>query len=101
MTNDIQQLRETLESVDVLNPARAHERINEALQELQRIEAARAKDAELIQTLADALDQTRDAFDLYASCRCDGSGCPVCRVMDKADNALFAAIQQGFKPSQP
>ena len=38
-------VRELLESVDVLNPERADERIGEALQELRQVEAARAKDA--------------------------------------------------------
>jgi hypothetical protein len=37
----------------VLNPERACERIGEALQELRQVEAARAKDAELIQHLVD------------------------------------------------
>jgi hypothetical protein len=48
-------LRELLETVDVLNPERASERISEALQELRQVEAARAKDAELIQQLVDDL----------------------------------------------
>ena len=44
-------LRELLETVDVLNPERACERIGEALQELRQVEADRAKDAKLIQRL--------------------------------------------------
>ena len=44
-------VRELLESVDLLNPERAEERIGEALQELRQVEADRAKDAELIQRL--------------------------------------------------
>ena len=50
-------LRELLESVDVLNPERACERISEALQELRQVEAARAKDAELIQQLVDEVSE--------------------------------------------
>ena len=46
-------LRELLETVDVLNPERACEGISEALQELRQVEAARAKDAELIQQMVD------------------------------------------------
>lgn len=83
MSNSIQQLRETLDSVDVLNPARAYERIGEALQELQRIEAARAKDAEVIRQLVDALAETADYGSTYPF------------VME----ALSAAEAQGFKPS--
>lgn len=92
-------LRELLESVDVLNPERACEGISEALQELRQVEADRAKDAELIQRLVNALDETKDAFELYASCECDGTGCPICRVLDRGENALFSANDQGFKPT--
>ncbi len=53
-------VRELLESVDFLNPERAYERIGEALQELRQVEAARAKDAELIQMLVDGLQQIAD-----------------------------------------
>jgi hypothetical protein len=55
-------VRELLESVDVLNPERADERIGEALQELRQVEAARAKDAELIQMLVDDLRILRIEF---------------------------------------
>jgi hypothetical protein len=48
-------VRELLESVDVLNPELVYERIGEALQELRQVEAARAKDAELIQMLVDGV----------------------------------------------
>jgi hypothetical protein len=50
-------LRELLETVDVLNPERACERISEALQELRQVEADRAKDAELIQMLVDEVSE--------------------------------------------
>ncbi len=68
-------LRELLESVDLLNPERAYERIGEALQELRQVEADRAKDAELIQQLVDDL----------ARCYC----------IDK--RSLAAAAAAGFK----
>ena len=55
-------VRELLESVDVLNPERACERIGEALQELRQVEADRAKDAELIQMLVDDLRIMRIEF---------------------------------------
>jgi hypothetical protein len=55
-------VRELLESVDLLNPERAEERIGEALQELRQVEAARAKDAELIQQLVDELRILRIEF---------------------------------------
>lgn len=60
---------------------------------------ALADSAQLIQRLVNALDETKDAFELYASCQCDGTGCPICRVMDRADNALFSANEHGFKPT--
>jgi hypothetical protein len=55
-------VRELLESVDVLNPEQAYERIGEALQELRQVEADRAKDAELIQMLVDDLRLLRIEF---------------------------------------
>jgi hypothetical protein len=55
-------VRELLESVDLLNPERAYERIGEALQELRQVEDARAKDAELIQMLVDELRILRIEF---------------------------------------
>jgi hypothetical protein len=55
-------VREILESVDVLNPELVYERIGEALQELRQVEAARAKDAELIQMLVDDLRLLRIEF---------------------------------------
>jgi hypothetical protein len=75
-------LRELLETVDVLNPERACERIGEALQELRQVEAARAKDAELIQQLVDALH------------RFDPSG-----LFETSEVPLAAAKAAGFKPS--
>jgi hypothetical protein len=75
-------LRELLESVDVLNPERACERIGEALQELRQVEADRAKDAELIQQLVDALH------------RFDPSG-----LFETSEVPLAAAKAAGFKPS--
>jgi hypothetical protein len=77
-------LRELLETVDVLNPERACERISEALQELRQVEADRAKDAELIQQLVDALH------------RFDPSG-----LFETSEVPLAAAKAAGFKPSQP
>lgn len=64
-------------------------------------EAARAKDAALIQRLVDALDLVKDTMEMYASCQCDGTGCPICRVFDKGDNALFSAAAAGFTPTEP
>lgn len=58
-----------------------------------------ADNAKLIQRLVNALDETKDAFELYASCQCDGTGCPICRTLDRAENALFSANDQGFKPT--
>jgi hypothetical protein len=72
-------LRELLETVDVLNPERACERISEALQELRQVEAARAKDAELIQMAVDA--------------------CLNPHKMSLASAFLDAAKAAGFKPS--
>jgi hypothetical protein len=77
-------LRELLETVDVLNPERACERISEALQELRQVEADRAKDAELIQQLVDALH------------RFDPSG-----LFETSEVPLAAAKAAGCKPSQP
>jgi len=57
--------------------------------------------ADLIQRLVDALELVKDTMEMYASCQCDGTGCPICRVFDKGDNALFAAAQHGFKPTRP
>jgi hypothetical protein len=77
-------LCELLETVDVLNPERACERIGEALQELRQVEADRAKDAELIQQLVDAVD----VLDAYTS------------SLDKIkEKAMEAAKDAGFKPS--
>ena len=75
-------LRELLETVDVLNPERTYERIGEALQELQQVEADRAKDAELIQQLVDALHSF------------DPSG-----LFETSEVPLAAAKAAGFKPS--
>ena len=75
-------MRELLETVDVLNPERACERISEALQELRQVEADRAKDAELIQQLVDALH------------RFDPSG-----LFETSEVPLAAAKAAGFKPS--
>lgn len=89
-------VRELLESVDVLNPERAEERIGEALQELRQVEAARAKDAELIQKLVDALEWVA-AYD---------NGCPLPtwekgynNAWSIANSARAAAKAAGFKPS--
>ena len=89
-------LRELLESVDVLNPERACERISEALQELRQVEDARAKDAELIQQLVDALEWVA-AYD---------NGCPLPtwekgynNAWSIANSARAAAEAAGFKPS--
>jgi hypothetical protein len=80
--SDTKYLRELLETVDVLNPERACERIGEALQELRQVEADRAKDAELIQQLVDALH------------RFDPSG-----LFETSEVPLAAAKAAGFKPS--
>ena len=82
-------VRELLESVDPLNPVRVHERIGEALQELRAVEAARAKDAELIQRLVDALYGLQ--FD-------EGNIIP---AYHNADRAIEAAAAAGYKPSEP
>jgi len=89
-------LRELLESVDVLNPERACEGISEALQELRQVEADRAKDAELIQQLMDALEWVA-AYD---------NGCPLPtwekgynNAWSIANSARAAAAAAGFKPS--
>ena len=83
-------LRELLESVDVLNPERACERIGEALQELRQIEAARAKDTELIQMLVDALRNLRDIHEFRVG-----------REPLTGTDELAAAAAAGFKPSYP
>lgn len=89
-------VRELLESVDVLNPERACEGISEALQELRQIETDRAKDAELIQMLVDALEWVA-AYD---------NGCPLPtwergynNAWSIANSARAAAKAAGFKPS--
>ena len=61
----------------------------------------RQKTREVVQRLVDALDEMKDAFEMYASCQCDGTGCPVCRKLDKADNALFVAQAINIKSSRP
>ena len=83
-------LRELLETVDVLNPERACERISEALQVLRQVEADRAKDAELIQQLVDALANLRDIHQFRV-------GREPLTGMDE----LEAAAAAGFKPSNP
>jgi hypothetical protein len=83
-------LRELLESVDVLNPERACEGISEALQELRQIEADRAKDAELIQMLVDALRNLRDIHEFRVG-----------REPLTGTDELAAAEAAGFKPSYP
>jgi hypothetical protein len=83
-------LRELLETVDVLNPERACERIGEALQALRQVEADRAKDAELIQQLVDALANLRDIHQFRV-------GREPLTGMDE----LAAAAAAGFKPSTP
>jgi hypothetical protein len=83
-------LRELLESVDVLNPERACEGISEALQELRQIEADRAKDAELIQMLVDALRNLRDIHEFRVG-----------REPLTGTDELAAAAAAGFKPSYP
>ena len=83
-------LRELLETVDVLNPERACERISEALQELRQVEAARAKDAELIQQLVDGLHNVATLADVDADER---------SII--ARDPLAAAEAAGFKPTEP
>ena len=83
-------LRELLESVDVLNPERACEGISEALQELRQIETDRAKDAELIQMLVDALRNLRDIHEFRVG-----------REPLTGTDELAAAAAAGFKPSYP
>ena len=89
-------LREILESVDVLNPERACEGISEALQELRQVEADRAKDAELIQQLVNALEYVA-SYD---------NGCPLPtweegynEVWAYANSARKDAEAAGYKPS--
>jgi hypothetical protein len=81
-------VRELLESVDFLNPERAEERIGETLQELRQVEAARAKDAELIQKLVDDLRILRIDF-----------GNRVGQTTQIGIASLSAAEAAGFKPS--
>jgi hypothetical protein len=81
-------MRELLESVDLLNPERAYERVVEALQELRQVEAARAKDAELIQMLVDDLRILRIEF-----------GNRVGQTTQIGIASLSAAEAAGFKPS--
>lgn len=83
-------LRELLESVDVLNPERACEGISEALQELRQVEADRAKDAELIQMLVDALRNLRDIHEFRVG-----------REPLTGTDELAAAEAAGYKPSYP
>jgi hypothetical protein len=83
-------VRELLESVDVLNPERACEGISEALQELRQVEADRAKDAELIQMLVDALRNLRDIHEFRVG-----------REPLTGTDELAAAAAAGFKPSYP
>ena len=83
-------VRELLESVDVLNPERACEGISEALQELRQIETDRAKDAELIQMLVDALRNLRDIHEFRVG-----------REPLTGTDELAAAAAAGFKPSYP
>jgi hypothetical protein len=80
-------VRELLESVDLLNPERSYERIGEALQELRQVEAARAKDAELIQKLVDDLRILRIDF-----------GNRVGQTTDIGIASLSAAEAAGYKP---
>lgn len=88
--SETEYLRELLETVDVLNPERACERISEALQELRQVEADRAKDAELIQQLVDALANLRDIHQFRV-------GREPLTGMDE----LEAAAAAGFKPTNP
>ena len=81
-------MRELLESVDLLNPERAYERIGEALQELRQVESARAKDAELIQQLVDDLRLLRIEF-----------GNRVGQTTEIGIASLSAAEADGLKPS--
>jgi hypothetical protein len=74
----------------VLNPERACERIGEALQELRQVEADRAKDAELIQMLVDALRNLRDIHEFRVG-----------REPLTGTDELEAAAAAGFKPSYP
>jgi hypothetical protein len=82
-------VRELLESVDVLNPERACEGIGEALQELRQVEAARAKDAELIQMLVDDLRLLRIEL-----------GNRVGQTTEIGIASLSTAEADGFKPTE-
>ena len=98
--SETEYLRELLETVDVLNPERACERIGEALQELRQVEADRAKDAELIQQLVDAC---RTAYRAIDSLNDSGMG-PLTsiegvRAMSDTVDAVDAAEAAGFKPT--
>jgi hypothetical protein len=88
--SETEYLRELLETVDVLNPERACERIGEALQALRQVEAARAKDAKMIQQLVDALANLRDIHQFRV-------GREPLTGMDE----LEAAAAAGFKPTNP
>lgn len=94
-------VRELLESVDLLNPERAYERIGEALQELSQVEAARDKDAELIQQLVDALAQLVRLEDENNEGILSGS--PTAKewlhAFNVARNEIADAASAGFKPS--
>jgi hypothetical protein len=83
-------LRELLETVDVLNPERACERISEALQELRQVEADRVKNAELIQQLVDDVRLLRIEF-----------GNRVGQTTEIGIVSLYAAEAAGFKPTTP
>jgi hypothetical protein len=85
--SETEYLRELLETVDVLNPERACERISEALQALRQVEAARAKDAELIQRLVDGVLEVYWFKQESAKTR--------------MNELLDAAAAAGFKPSEP
>ena len=87
--SETEYLRELLETVDVLNPERACERISEALQVLRQVEAARAKDAELIHQLVDAVYKTAADFEGLK------------RLVPHLNDALAAAEAAGFKPLDP
>jgi hypothetical protein len=94
-------VRELLESVDVLNPERAYERIGEALQELRQVEAARAKDAELIQRLVDALEDSRVEL-CSAIPHLPGIGVKLATSQEAQCRASLAAAEAaGYKPTEP
>jgi hypothetical protein len=95
-------LRELLETVDVLNPERACERISEALQELRQVEADRAKDAELIQQMLDVLRKSLDPLAFaYQQARLPITQHEFRKTYKLANDILNAAEAAGFKPSEP